>query len=178
MSCLFPMLWKNLNNFKISPSFLQVYTIITRSFLPASRSFGTLKGIQFHGEYEWQDPKSEDEVVNIVFIDRKNQRQPVRGKIGDNVLYLAHRHNVDLEGACEASLACSTCHVYVDDNILDILPEPLEGEEDMLDMAPLLQDNSRLGCQIVLTKEMEGMELTLPRITRNFYVDGHVPKPH
>lgn len=51
-------------------------------------------------------------------------------------------------------------------------------EDDMLDMAPMLQENSRLGCQIILTKELDGMELTLPKVTRNFYVDGHVPKPH
>lgn len=48
----------------------------------------------------------------------------------------------------------------------------------MLDMAPMLQENSRLGCQIFLTRELDGMELTLPKVTRNFYVDGHVPKPH
>lgn len=48
----------------------------------------------------------------------------------------------------------------------------------MLDMAPMLQENSRLGCQIILTRELEGIELTLPKVTRNFYVDGHVPKPH
>nr|XP_060486195.1 ferredoxin-2, mitochondrial isoform X5 [Panthera onca] len=60
-------------------------------------------------------------------------------------------------------------------------PAPWSGpgrEDDMLDMAPLLQENSRLGCQIVLTPELEGAEFTLPKITRNFYVDGHVPKPH
>lgn len=51
-------------------------------------------------------------------------------------------------------------------------------EDDMLDMAPMLQENSRLGCQITLTPELEGIELTLPKVTRNFYVDGHVPKPH
>lgn len=51
-------------------------------------------------------------------------------------------------------------------------------EDDMLDMAPLLQENSRLGCQIVLTPELEGVEFALPKITRNFYVDGHTPKPH
>uniref|UniRef100_A0A8C5KXL8 Ferredoxin-2, mitochondrial n=1 Tax=Jaculus jaculus TaxID=51337 RepID=A0A8C5KXL8_JACJA len=97
---------------------------------------------------------------------------------GDNVLHLAQRHGVDLEGACEASLACSTCHVYVSQAHLDLLPPPEEREDDMLDMAPLLQENSRLGCQIVLTLELEGAEFTLPKITRNFYVDGHVPKPH
>ncbi|KAM5308558.1 ferredoxin-2, mitochondrial isoform 2-T2 [Glossophaga mutica] len=116
--------------------------------------------------------------VNVVFVDRSGQRIPVKGRVGDNVLHLAQRHGVDLEGACEASLACSTCHVYVSEDHLDLLPSPDEREDDMLDMAPLLQENSRLGCQITLTPELEGAEFTLPKITRNFYVDGHVPKPH
>uniref|UniRef100_A0A8I3PUI5 Ferredoxin-2, mitochondrial n=3 Tax=Canis lupus TaxID=9612 RepID=A0A8I3PUI5_CANLF len=116
--------------------------------------------------------------VNVVFVDRSGQRIPVSGRVGDNVLHLAQRHGIDLEGACEASLACSTCHVYVSEDHLDLLAPPEEREEDMLDMAPLLQENSRLGCQIVLTPELEGAEFTLPKITRNFYVDGHVPKPH
>ncbi|XP_058806390.1 adrenodoxin-like protein 1, mitochondrial [Phymastichus coffea] len=131
-----------------------------------------------HGEYEYQDPKSEDEIVNIVYIDKDGKKIPIRGKVGDNVLYLAHRHNIEMEGACEASLACTTCHVYVHYNYLDVLPEAEEKEEDLLDLAPCLKENSRLGCQIILTKEMEGMELTLPSITRNFYVDGHTPTPH
>ncbi|XP_078285399.1 ferredoxin-2, mitochondrial isoform X2 [Rhinoraja longicauda] len=125
-----------------------------------------------------QKPETSTDVVNVTFIDRSGQRVPVKGKVGDNVLYLAQEHGVDLEGACEASLACSTCHVYVNDEHFDKLPEAVESEEDMLDMAPVLQITSRLGCQIILTKELEGMELTLPKITRNFYVDGHVPKPH
>lgn len=81
-------------------------------------------------------------------------------------------------GACEASLACTTCHVYVDPRYADTLPRPVEREDDLLDMAPFLQENSRLSCQIVLSKELDGMVLTLPRATRNFYVDGHKPKPH
>ena len=123
-------------------------------------------------------PQSEEETVNVSYIDREGKNIHIKAKIGDNILYLAHRHGIDLEGACEASLACSTCHVYVNEDKFDLIPEPLEEEDDMLDMAPFLQDNSRLGCQIILTKEMDGMELTLPKITRNFYVDGHVPKPH
>lgn len=106
-------------------------------------------------------------------------------------------------------MACSTCHVYVNAEHFDKLPEPEERyklslmpsaavlisktklmvkakiktvlvlrEDDMLDMAAMLQENSRLGCQIVLTPELDGIELTLPKVTRNFYVDGHVPKPH
>ena len=85
---------------------------------------------------------------------------------------------MDLEGACEASLACSTCHVYVHEDFLAKLPEPVEEEDDMLDLAAFLKENSRLGCQITLTKELEGVTFTLPSATRNFYVDGHVPKPH
>lgn len=109
---------------------------------------------------------------------KSGEKIAVRGKVGDNILYLAHRYNIPMEGACEASLACTTCHVYVDENSLDKLPDSEEKEDDLLDMAPFLKENSRLGCQIKLTKDLEGMELTLPQATRNFYVDGHVPKPH
>nr|QZX63215.1 mitochondrial ferredoxin-2 [Halisarca dujardinii] len=131
-----------------------------------------------HGEYEWQDPKSEDEVVNISVIDAGGNEHKIRGKIGDNVLYLAHRFGVDMEGACEASLACTTCHVYVEDNLYEKLPEPLEEEEDLLDLAPQLSSSSRLGCQIILSENLEGMRLRLPKVTRNFYVDGFKPQPH
>ncbi|KAI0231320.1 Adrenodoxin-like protein 1, mitochondrial [Lamellibrachia satsuma] len=106
------------------------------------------------------------------------KRHPVRGKVGDNVLFLARRYAIELEGACEASLACSTCHVYVHNDYWEKLTEPDEKEEDLLDMAAFLKPNSRLGCQITLTKELEGIELALPAGTRNFYVDGHVPQPH
>ncbi|XP_077461386.1 ferredoxin-2, mitochondrial [Stigmatopora argus] len=124
------------------------------------------------------DEENQGHVVNVVYVDRSGQRIPVRAKVGDNILYLAHKNGIELEGACEASLACSTCHVYVNGDYLDKLPEPDEREDDMLDMAPMLQENSRLGCQIILTQDLEGMEVTLPKVTRNFYVDGHVPKPH
>lgn len=60
----------------------------------------------------------------------------------------------------------------------DLLPEASEEEEDMLDMAPELAENSRLSCQILLNEGIDGITVTLPRITRNFYVDGHVPEPH
>nr|CAH7731272.1 unnamed protein product [Callosobruchus chinensis] len=131
-----------------------------------------------HGEYEWQDPKSEDEIVNITYILKDGKRVAIKGKVGDNLMYLAHRHNIPMEGACEASLACTTCHVYVQSNHIDKLPCPTETEDDLLDMAPFLKENSRLGCQIVLKKEYEGLEVQLPQATRNFYVDGHTPKPH
>ncbi|XP_077981957.1 adrenodoxin-like protein 1, mitochondrial [Glandiceps talaboti] len=142
------------------------------------RSFRIESGPLRHGDYEWKDPKSDDEIVNITYTDKNGNQTPVKGKIGDNAMYLAHRYEVPIEGACEASLACCTCHVVVDDKSFDLLPEIEEEEEDMLDMAPFLTPTSRLSCQIILTKELEGMELQLPKATRNFYVDGHVPQPH
>lgn len=116
--------------------------------------------------------------VNITFLLKTGERIPVKGKIGDNVLYLAHRYQIPMEGACEASLACTTCHVYVHNDFKDKLSPPEEKEDDLLDMAPYLKENSRLGCQIILRKELEGLEVQLPMATRNFYVDGHTPKPH
>ncbi|XP_013860379.1 ferredoxin-2, mitochondrial [Austrofundulus limnaeus] len=147
------------------------------SFRTINRHLQTSRCL-YQDEEGSSNTKEPDDVVNVVFIDRSGQRIPVKGKVGDNVLLLAHKHGIDLEGACEASLACSTCHVYVSAAHFDKLPEPDEREDDMLDMAPMLQENSRLGCQIILTRELDGIELTLPKVTRNFYVDGHVPKAH
>ncbi|XP_038234721.1 ferredoxin-2, mitochondrial [Dermochelys coriacea] len=144
--------------------------------LRLGRGFRTAGVFQAEDESCTAEPAGD--TVNVVFIDRSGRRIPVKGRVGEDVLRLAQRHNIELEGACEASLACSTCHVYVSQELVDKLPVPDEREEDMLDMAPQLQENSRLGCQIILTKELEGVEFTLPKITRNFYVDGHVPKPH
>ncbi|KAF3420027.1 hypothetical protein E2986_05117 [Frieseomelitta varia] len=159
-------------------------SIVKRSLLPVNPivtisnfDIHTSKYI-FHGEYEMQEPKSEADIVNVTFINKMGERIPVRGKVGDNVLYLAHRYGIEMEGACEASLACTTCHVYVHHNYLDKLPTAEEKEEDLLDLAPFLKENSRLGCQIILTKELDGIELELPQATRNFYVDGHVPEAH
>ena len=136
-----------------------------------------------HGEFEWRDPTDPSEVVNITVVARDGSRHAVAGKVGDNLLYLAHRWQqqepaLALEGACEASLACSTCHVIVSPEHFELLPEPEEEEDDMLDLATCLEATSRLGCQIILAKELEGMEVTLPAYSRNYYVDGHVPEPH
>ena len=60
----------------------------------------------------------------------------------------------------------------------DMLGGASEEEEDMLALATCLTDTSRLGCQIVLSRELDGIEITLPPYSRNYYVDGHVPEPH
>lgn len=133
--------------------------------------------ILYHGDEELNEVP---ETVHVTFIEKSGTRKEVIGKVGERAMYLAHRKGVDMEGACEASLACTTCHCYIDsgDEHWDLLPEATEKEEDLLDMAPFLAVNSRLGCQIILAQELDGMTLRLPRATKNFYVDGHKPEPH
>ena len=68
-------------------------------------------------------------------------------------------------------MACSTCHVVLEERIYDSLEPAVEEEEDLLDLAYGLTLTSRLGCQIKVNKDMEGMTVRLPSATRNFYVD-------
>jgi 2Fe-2S ferredoxin len=103
----------------------------------------------------------------LVFIDRDDTRHEVEVPVGLSVMEAAHRHDIDLEGACEGSLACSTCHVIVDPAWFDKLKEPTEDEEDMLDLAFGLARTSRLGCQIIMTEELDGLVVRLPAETRN-----------
>jgi 2Fe-2S ferredoxin len=103
----------------------------------------------------------------MIFIERDGSRREVDAPLGLSVLEIAHRHKVDIEGACEGSLACSTCHVIVDTEWYDLLKEASEDEEDMLDLAFGLTQTSRLGCQIIMTEELAGLTVRLPSSTRN-----------
>jgi 2Fe-2S ferredoxin len=103
----------------------------------------------------------------MTFIERNGTRREVDAPLGLSVLEIAHKHGVDIEGACEGSLACSTCHVIVDPEWYEVLKEASEDEEDMLDLAFGLTKTSRLGCQIVMTEELDGLTVRLPAATRN-----------
>jgi 2Fe-2S ferredoxin len=103
----------------------------------------------------------------MVFIETDGTRHEVEAPLGTSVLGVARRHDIDIEGACEGSLACSTCHVIVDPDWYDLLQEASEDEEDMLDLAFNLTKTSRLGCQIVITEELDGLTVSLPTATRN-----------
>ncbi len=107
----------------------------------------------------------------MIFIERDGNRKEVEATVGLSVLEIAHENDVDIEGACEGSLACSTCHVIVDAAWFDKLPEPTEDEEDMLDLAFGLQATSRLGCQLIITDELDGLTVTLPAETHNYLLD-------
>src|SRR5205085_7663132 len=103
----------------------------------------------------------------ITFIGRDGARREVEAPLGLSVLEIARRYDIDIEGACEGSLACSTCHVVVDPEWYDLLKEASEDEEDMLDLAFGLTRTSRLGCQIIITEELDGLVVSLPAGTRN-----------
>ena len=104
----------------------------------------------------------------ITFISANgNERREVEAKVGQSILEVAHAHDIPIEGACEGSLVCSTCHVIVADADYDRLPPPSVDEEDLLDLAYDLQPPSRLGCQITVTEALDGLTLRLPRGTNN-----------
>jgi ferredoxin, 2Fe-2S len=107
----------------------------------------------------------------LVFVLPGGARKEVEAPLGLSVLEIAHANHIPLEGACEGSLACSTCHVVVDPEYYDQLDEATEDEEDMLDLAFGLTHTSRLGCQIKMTPELDGLTVTIPSATRNMMVD-------
>ena len=100
---------------------------------------------------------------SMTFIERNGTARQVEAPVGLSVLEIAHRHGVDLEGACEGSLACATCHVVVDPDWAPKLAAPTEDEEDMLDLAFGLEKTSRLGCQLVITAALDGLVVRLPK---------------
>ncbi|MBL0932122.1 MAG: ferredoxin family 2Fe-2S iron-sulfur cluster binding protein [Alphaproteobacteria bacterium] len=107
----------------------------------------------------------------MYFVYPDGTKKEVDAPVGLSVLEIAHRNDVPLEGACEGSLACSTCHIVVDKDDYERLPEASEDEEDMLDLAFGLTHTSRLGCQITMTEELDGLTVALPTATRNMMVD-------
>ncbi len=103
----------------------------------------------------------------VTFIEHNGVPREVDAPLGLSLLEVGHKHDVDIEGACEGSLSCSTCHVIVDPAWFGKLHTPTEDEEDMLDLAFGLEKTSRLGCQITITTELDGLIVRLPSATRN-----------
>ena len=98
-------------------------------------------------------------MAKITFVEPDGKEKIVEAEHGLSLLEVAHNNGIDLEGACEGSLACSTCHIVVEKRFFDTLPEPTEEEEDMLDLAFGLTHTSRLGCQIIIDEKLDGMKV-------------------
>jgi 2Fe-2S ferredoxin len=107
----------------------------------------------------------------VTFILNDGTEKVIDAPNGISLLEVAHKNDISLEGACEGSLACSTCHVVIDESFYDQLPAASDDEEDMLDLAFGLTHTSRLGCQIMMNDSLDGLKVKLPAATRNMMVD-------
>ena len=103
--------------------------------------------------------------VTVTFVALDGTKMPAKAKEGDNLLDIIVDNEIDIDGfgACEGTLACSTCHLIFKQEDFDRLPDEATDEElDMLDLAYGLTDTSRLGCQVCMTKELDGLEVNVP----------------
>jgi len=106
----------------------------------------------------------------ITFIEPNGVSREVDAPVGKSVLDIAQANDFDVEGACEGSLACSTCHVIVDPEWYGKLRSAEEEETDMLDLAYGLTPTSRLSCQLLMSEELDGLVITLPSETHNLMI--------
>lgn len=110
-------------------------------------------------------PLSKNKEVTITFVKANGERIKAKGEIGNSILDIVVDNDLDLGGygACEGTLTCSTCHLIFDKDVFDNLPDKLSEEEaDMLDLAQERGPTSRLGCQITITEELDGIEVKVP----------------
>ena len=105
---------------------------------------------------------SESNFVNITYQYLSGKEVHVKAPIGENLLIIAKNNNVELEGACDCSLACSTCHLILDKELYSKLDEPSEDETNLLSLSGNYCETSRLGCQIKASNDLEGRIFKIP----------------
>lgn len=123
---------------------------------------------------EIQKIKPEAKLIKFEFFsgspENAKKIKSVEAPEGSSILEVAHNNDVDLEGACDGSLACSTCHVILDNETYSCLPKPTVEEEDMLDFAFGVTNTSRLGCQVRPTLQIlhgDSIKIYIPVNNRN-----------
>jgi ferredoxin len=135
------------------------------AFTPTtSRAFSTTPS-KSHAHLTPPKPGQERKVT---FVEKDGSEVTFEVADGDNLLDIAQSNDLEMEGACGGSCACSTCHVVVaNEEMFDKMEEPSDDENDMLDLAFGLTETSRLGCQVCMSKELDGLVVKLPSMTRN-----------
>ena len=99
----------------------------------------------------------------ITYIEHNGKSHVVEVPNGLSVMEGAVQNNVPgIDADCGGSCACATCHVYVDEKWFNKLPNKEDAEEDMLDMAFEPKNNSRLSCQLIVSDELDGLEVNIP----------------
>jgi len=116
--------------------------------------------------------------IEIIFCNASGIQAKVLGKVGQTLFEVFNEHRddlegqgIDLEGACGGACACATCHVIIEDEqLFQKLPKASLQEEDMLDLAYDVRSTSRLGCQVMLTKDLDGIRVLCPTETRHLKI--------
>ena len=102
-------------------------------------------------------------MAKITYSDQKGNSKTIEVENGLSVMEGAIQNDIPgIDADCGGSMACATCHVYVEEKWLDKLPKADDGEVDMIDMAFEPKKNSRLSCQIMITDELDGLTVITP----------------
>ncbi|MEO3434144.1 2Fe-2S iron-sulfur cluster-binding protein [Inquilinus sp. CAU 1745] len=102
---------------------------------------------------------SDDYKIHVT--DREGAEHTLDAVEGWRVMEIIRDHGLPIKAECGGACACATCHVYVDESWLPRLHEQHQEEIDMLDEAFVVEDNSRLSCQIIFAPELDGLRVTL-----------------
>ena len=106
-------------------------------------------------------------MVKVIFVTARGERVEAQAEAGARLLELGQAAGMALEGTCEGQMACSTCHVIVAPDWFAKLEAASDDEEDMLDLAAGIARTSRLSCQIVLSDDLDGLEVRIPGESRD-----------
>ena len=102
-------------------------------------------------------------MAKITYIEHNGKNHTIDVTNGLSVMEGAVQNNIPgIDADCGGSMACATCHVYVKEEWFNKLPKKEDGEDDMLDMAFEPKTNSRLSCQIIVSDEIDGLEVNIP----------------
>ena len=102
-------------------------------------------------------------MAKIIYKDNKGNSKTIDVENGLTVMEGAIQNDIPgIDADCGGSMACATCHVYVEEKWLDKLSKPEEAEVDMIDMAFEPKKNSRLSCQLIVSDELDGLKITTP----------------
>lgn len=99
--------------------------------------------------------------MKIIVTDQDGKVHELEAIDGWRVMEIIRDHGLPIKAECGGCCACATCHVYVDEDWRDRLYPMRDDEQDALDLAPAVQDNSRLSCQILMSEALDGLKVTL-----------------
>jgi 2Fe-2S ferredoxin len=102
-------------------------------------------------------------MAQITYVDHLGKKKTIKVENGLTVMEGAIQNDIPgIDADCGGSMACATCHVYVDNEWYGKIPKAEEAEQDMIDMAFKPKKNSRLSCQIIVSDELNGLIVTTP----------------